>query len=201
MGGSDDYDREEIQDLGREPWRKQPPSPPGDNTVAGLQQELFHIEGALASIKEQAAKDLGTLREECRAKENDLLHLENCLDEIAAALGVDIEALSADEDWPKRLMVEVRKQLKAWASQVDSFGLEWLLLHPGRYFLPLPKRDPCESCGEPEGIKLDASATGYSVGNGFLHKSDCAELRCPHGVLWIEECAACDQDRAAEGED
>lgn len=69
-----------------------------------------------------------------------------------------------------------------------------------RYFFPMIRRPACPDCGQPEGVDLNVSTTGYSVTSNYQHKPECPQLRCPHGVLWIEDCAVCEMKRVENGE-
>lgn len=60
------------------------------------------------------------------------------------------------------------------------------------HFFVLTGRPRCKDCGQPEGVKLHVATGGYSVTSGYEHKPDCPQLRCPHGVLWVEDCEKCD---------
>ena len=77
----------------------------------------------------------------------------------------------------------------------------WQPSKDGRYFIPIPGKAPCPTCQQPEGVQLHVSMGGYSVTIGFEHKPECPALRCPHGVLWAEDCAVCDMARVEEGYD
>lgn len=72
---------------------------------------------------------------------------------------------------------------------------------PGYHFHPIPGKPPCPGCQQPEGVVLHIGYRGYSVTSGFEHKPECPALRCPHGVLWINECSTCEADRVEEGYD
>lgn len=72
----------------------------------------------------------------------------------------------------------------------------WRPLLRQNYFFPMTSRPACKHCAEPEGVQLTVDPDGYSVTSGYQHKPECPALRCPHGVLWTEDCATCDADRA-----
>jgi len=74
----------------------------------------------------------------------------------------------------------------------------WIM---AKHFFPMTGRLPCEMCGEPMGVKLDVGTSGFSVTSGFEHKPECAALRCPHGILWADDCDACAAERAAKESD
>lgn len=63
-------------------------------------------------------------------------------------------------------------------------------------FFPLRGKPPCPVCQQPEGVELHVGETGWSVTQTFQHKPECLKLRCPHGVLWRDDCSACDAERA-----
>ena len=69
-----------------------------------------------------------------------------------------------------------------------------------RHFFPMTGKPPCSHCGQPEGVILNVSETGFSCGSGHEHEPECPALRCPHGVVWLEECPTCENLRDAEGE-
>jgi hypothetical protein len=64
-----------------------------------------------------------------------------------------------------------------------------------RHFFPLTGRPPCKDCGAPEGVALNLSPTGYSVGSDYEHKPQCPALRCKHGLSWMVDCADCEAER------
>lgn len=70
-----------------------------------------------------------------------------------------------------------------------------------RHFFPLTGKKPCPDCGQPEGVQLNISSTGYSVGSGFEHKPECPQLRCIHGVLWADDCDTCNAARERDDMD
>lgn len=65
-------------------------------------------------------------------------------------------------------------------------------------FFPLTGKPTCPTCGQPEGVKLDVGASGFSVTTGFEHLAECPALRCPHGTPWQEDCPICEADRDGE---
>lgn len=72
-----------------------------------------------------------------------------------------------------------------------------------KHFFPMSDLPTCPHCAQPQGVQLEVNATGYSCRTTFQHLPTCLLLRCPHGVLWREDCAACDAeyDAAHVGED
>lgn len=63
----------------------------------------------------------------------------------------------------------------------------------GRQFFPMSARPACQHCGQPLGVFLDVSATGFGCSEGHQHLPECAALRCAHGQLWEDECATCER--------
>lgn len=68
-------------------------------------------------------------------------------------------------------------------------------------FHPIPGKPPCPHCGAPEGVMLNVSVGGYSVGSGFEHGAQCRTLRCPHDIPWSEECSTCNAHPLDEGDE
>lgn len=64
----------------------------------------------------------------------------------------------------------------------------------GRRFFPMTAKPPCPTCRQPEGVILDVGVSGFMVSSGYEHLPECPALRCPHGVRWQEDCAACDEN-------
>lgn len=56
----------------------------------------------------------------------------------------------------------------------------------GEYFFPMTGRKPCASCGQPLGVSLKVSPSGFAVGDGYQHKPECPTNFCPHRIRWSE---------------
>jgi len=70
-----------------------------------------------------------------------------------------------------------------------------------KHFVPFTGKPSCATCGQPEGVMLDVSATGFAVTSGFEHLPECPALRCEHGVPWQDDCPTCTARADAERED
>jgi hypothetical protein len=62
----------------------------------------------------------------------------------------------------------------------------------GEFFFPQYGLAPCPKCGEPTGLHIDISATGFSAGGRTIHKSDCKTQFCEHGIHFSKDCSLCD---------
>lgn len=71
----------------------------------------------------------------------------------------------------------------------------------GHHYFVLGGLPGCNACHGPTVLHVNVSATGFSCGEEFKHEIDCPELRCPHGVLWAEDCEKCDSERVPEDEE
>ena len=65
-------------------------------------------------------------------------------------------------------------------------------LAPGDYYAIVSDMKSCEKCGGPHVATFSVGRTGYSCGSGHKCAPECPTLRCAHGVLWAEDCPACD---------
>lgn len=65
----------------------------------------------------------------------------------------------------------------------------------------LPGMQQCRDCGGVYQAIFKVWGTGYSAGAAHKHAPDCPQLRCSHGVLWADDCDACDAESDARRED
>lgn len=72
------------------------------------------------------------------------------------------------------------------------------LLPPGKYRIAVPGRPKCPRCGGSFIFAVDISDTGGSFCDSYDHKPECPVLRCPHGVLWVEDCRQCELEVRGE---
>lgn len=70
----------------------------------------------------------------------------------------------------------------------------------GEFFFPQHGLKPCPRCGGIQGVHLNISATGCSVGTETNHKPDCPSLFCEHGIHFMQDCQKCDDAAANDGE-
>lgn len=69
------------------------------------------------------------------------------------------------------------------------------------HFFPMSKRPPCPECQQPQGVELNITDTGFSCMEKIHHLPTCSKLKCPHGILWTEDCYDCSLRWLEEGGD
>lgn len=60
------------------------------------------------------------------------------------------------------------------------------------HIFPMREQPKCRECGVPLVVVLNVTNTGYTITSRHQHKPECSELRCPHGILWGDDCEKCE---------